>query len=337
MEHCLFGRRTPEGGNGMAEKKEKRRKGLGLLPKLLLGIFIPILVVFFFLWTLIFYSWDLGGAHLTSIQDIGSDTLKELSTVSLMEAKSSLNRLGEKIIKQKAIDVAGQIEIFVKSRPKMKREDLLKDPWLKNIAVQKVGETGYTAVYDDKGISHFHVNPQLVGTDLHDLSGKLPAFWKILEAGLKGPASGYYDWEDPDGKIRPKYMSLAPVPGTDFIVAATAYLDELSKPARDIEARMKFIEGGYFDAHEIKVKIFYFVILVAIVFMLMMVYFYSRSVIEPIRYLSEVADRISMGDLDTPIHVKAKGEVGLLAESIERMQMSVKAAIERLQRRKESK
>src|SRR3989304_1667504 len=106
MEHCLFGRRTPEGGNGMAEKKEKRRKGLGLLPKLLLGIFIPILVVFFLLWTLIFYSWDFGGNHVTSIQDIGSDTLKELSTVSLTEAKSSLNRLGEKIIKQKAIDVA---------------------------------------------------------------------------------------------------------------------------------------------------------------------------------------------------------------------------------------
>jgi HAMP domain-containing protein len=44
-----------------------------------------------------------------------------------------------------------------------------------------------------------------------------------------------------------------------------------------------------------------------------------------------------MGDLDTPIQIKAKGEVGLLAESIERMQTSVKAAIERLQKRKESK
>ena len=321
----------------MAEKtKKKRRKGLGLLPKLLLGIFVPILIVFFILWALIFYSFDFGGNRITGLKDIGAESLGELSTVSVKEAKSSLNRLGEKIIKEKAIDVAAQIEIFIKSHPKMKREDFFKDPWLKGIAVQKVGETGYTAVHDDKGINHFHVNPKIVETDLHDLSGKLPAFWKILEASLKGLASGYYDWKDADGTIRSKYMYLAPVQGTDLIVAATTYIDEFSKPAKAIEGRMKIIEKGYLDAYEMKVEIFYFILLVALVFMLMVAYFYSRSVIRPIRYLSEVADRISMGDLDTPIQIKAKGEVGLLAESIERMQTSVKAAIERLQKRKES-
>jgi len=324
----------------MAEKKEKKekkkRRGLGLLPRLLLGIFIPILIIFFFLWILIFYSWDFRGNQFTSIKDIGAQTLKELSTVSVREAKSSLNKLGEKIIKQKAIDVAAQMEIFIKSRPKMKREDLFKDPWLKSIAIQKVGETGYTAVHDDKGINHFHVNPAIMETDLHDLAPKLPAFWKILEASLKGPAWGYYDWKEADGKIRPKYMYLAPVQGTDLIVAATTYIDEFSKPAKTIEGSMQFVVRGYFNAYEIKIQVFYFVMLVAIVFMLMMVYFYSRSVIYPIRYLSEVADRISMGDLDAPIRIKATGEVGLLAESIERMQTSVKAAIERLQKRKES-
>ena len=321
----------------MAEKEKKKRRGLGLLTRLLLGIFIPILIVFFFFWTLFFRSLNYGGNRFTSVQDIGGETLKELSTVSLTEAKSSLNRLGEKVIKQKAIDVASQIEIFVKTHPKMKREDLWKDPWLKAISVQKVGETGYTAVHDDKGINHFHVNPQILETDLHDLAGKLPAFWKILEASLKGPASGYYDWRDADGKIRPKYMYLAPVQGTDLIVAATTYIDEFSKPAKAIEERMKFIESGYADAYEAKIQVFYFVMLVAMVLMLVVVYFYSRSVVRPIRYLSDVADRISMGDLDTPIQVKAKGEVGLLAESIERMQTSVKAAIDRLQKRRESK
>ena len=324
----------------MAEKKGKKEKkkgrGLGLLPRLLLGIFIPILIIFFFLWILIFYSWDFRGNQFTSIKDIGAQTLKELSTVSVREAKSSLNKLGEKIIKQKAIDVAAQMEIFIKSRPKMKREDLFKDPWLKSIAIQKVGETGYTAVHDDKGINHFHVNPAIMETDLHDLAPKLPAFWKILEASLKGPAWGYYDWKEADGKIRPKYMYLAPVQGTDLIVAATTYIDEFSKPAKVIEGSMQFVVRGYFNAYEIKIQVFYFVMLVAIVFMLMMVYFYSRSVIHPIHYLSEVADRISMGDLDAPIRIKATGEVGLLAESIERMQTSVKAAIERLQKRKES-
>jgi methyl-accepting chemotaxis protein len=229
------------------------------------------------------------------------------------------------------------MEVFIKARPKVKREDLLKDPELKAIAVQKVGETGYTAVHDNKGINYFHVNPQIVGTDLHDLASKLPAFWKILEASLIGPASGYYDWKDADGKMRPKYMYLAPVKGTDLIVAATTYIDEFSRPEKAIEERIRPIERRYLQEYEMKIQIFYLVILIAILIMIGVIYYYSRSVIRPILYLSEVADKISMGELDTPVQVKGKGEVRVLAESIERMQTSVKAAIERLQKRKETR
>jgi HAMP domain-containing protein len=254
-----------------------------------------------------------------------------------VESRSYLDKSGEKIIKERAINVATQIEIFIKSHPKIKREDLLKDPMLKSIAVQKVGETGYTAVHDDRAINYFHVNPQIVGTDLHDLSNKLPAFWKIVEASLRGPASGYYDWKDADGKVRPKYMYLAHVKDTDLIVAATTYIEEFSRPARAIEARMNQIKNKYLGEYEERIKIFYLVILCVLLILFVRIYFYARSVIHPIRQLSEIADKISMGELDTPIKIHEKGEVGALAESIERMQTSVKAAIERLRKRKEGK
>ncbi len=315
----------------------KKIRGLGLLPKLLIGILIPILVAFLIIWIVVFFSIDLGRFRITSVKDIGSESLRELSNSSMKESKFSLDKLGEKIIKEKAIDVAAQIEIFIKTHPKLKKDDLNKDPWLKSIAVQKVGETGYTAVHDNRGINYFHINPQIVGTDLHDLSTKLPVFWKILEASLKGPASGYYDWKDADGKIRPKYMYLAPVVDTDLIVAATTYIDEFSRPAKAIEGKMKQIEKSYLEGYEDKIKIFYLVILCVVIVLLVRIYFYARSVIRPIRYLSEVADKISMGELDTSIQIKEKGEVGVLAESIERMQTSVKAAIGRLQKRKEGK
>lgn len=307
---------------------------MGLLTRLILGVFIPILIAFFLIWALIFYGLDLGGIRMESLKNIGEKSLKDLSRISTDEAKMALNRLGEKMIKEKAIDVAAQMEIFIKSHPRMKKDDLLKDPWLKSIAVQKVGETGYTAVHDNKGINYFHVNPQIVGTDLHDLAPKLPAFWKILEASLKGPASGYYDWKDADGKIRPKYMYLSPVRDTDLIVAATTYIDEFSKPAKALEIRMKSIESRYLETYELKVQIFYLIIGVVLVILLVIIFFYSRSIIRPIRQLSEVADKISMGELDTPIQIKATGEIGVLVDSIERMQTSVKAAIERLQKRK---
>jgi HAMP domain-containing protein len=44
-----------------------------------------------------------------------------------------------------------------------------------------------------------------------------------------------------------------------------------------------------------------------------------------------------MGEWDTPIQIKEKGEVGALAESIERMQTGVKVAIEQWQKRAEGK
>jgi HAMP domain-containing protein len=40
-----------------------------------------------------------------------------------------------------------------------------------------------------------------------------------------------------------------------------------------------------------------------------------------------------MGDLKTAVPTNATGEIGALAESIDRMQTSVKSAIERLQKR----
>jgi nitrate/nitrite-specific signal transduction histidine kinase len=132
-------------------------------------------------------------------------------------------------------------------------------------------------------------------------------------------------------------MYLAPVKGTDLIVAATTYIDEFSRPEKAIEERIRPIERGYLQEYEMKIQIFYLVILIAILIMIGVIYYYSRSVIRPILYLSEVADKISMGELDTPVQVKGKGEVRVLAESIERMQTSVKAAIERLQKRKETR
>ncbi|MGZ3514538.1 MAG: HAMP domain-containing protein [Thermodesulfobacteriota bacterium] len=315
----------------------KKKTGLGLLPKLLIGTLIPILVAFLVIWVIVFFSVDLGTFRITSIKDIGSESLKELTTTAQKESKSSLDKLGERMIREKAIDVAAQIEIFIKAHPKMKREEVLKDPWLKTIAVQKVGETGYTAVHDNQGINYFHANPKIVGTDLHDLLKPLPAFGKILVASLKGSASGYYDWKDADGRIRPKYMYLAPVRDTDLIVAATTYIDEFSRPAKAMEGKMKQIERTYLEDYQGRIKIFYLVILGVIIVLLVSIYFYARSAIHPIRYLSEVADKISMGELDTEIRVKGKGEVGVLAESIERMQISVRAAIERLQKRREGK
>jgi len=61
------------------------------------------------------------------------------------------------------VDVAAQIETYIRFNPKVKKEDLNKDLWFKSVAVQRVGETGYTAVHDTRGINYFHSNPRSWG------------------------------------------------------------------------------------------------------------------------------------------------------------------------------
>jgi HAMP domain-containing protein len=53
----------------------------------------------------------------------------------------------------------------------------------------------------------------------------------------------------------------------------------------------------------------------------------ARIITRPIRRLSYMADRISKGDLDTPVNIEAPDEIGALAQSLEKMRSSLKVAL----------
>ncbi len=57
------------------------------------------------------------------------------------------------------------------------------------------------------------------------------------------------------------------------------------------------------------------------------------QVSRPIAYLTDAAHKISMGELEKPIKLNVKNEIQILAEAIERMRLSLKISIERLQKR----
>lgn len=314
--------------------------GLGLLPRLILGVSIPILLAFLIIGNMLFFSANFGVFKLKSIKDIGYDSLKEVSQASLKESTAALNKLGEQIIRDKAESVAREIEIFLRTLPKPNPKSpgpaLSKNPQLRELAIAKVGLTGYTGVQDDTGLCWFHPTPQVEGTDLHALAATRPAFWRAIEPGLKSKAGhgGYYDWKEPNGTIRAKYLYTMPIKGTNLSVTATTYMDEFSKPVKAVEERISQIEKTYTSQYQGKFSLFIIIVFVVFVILLAVIYLYSFSVVRPIRQLSEIADKISMGDLKTSVSVKAGGEIKVLAESIERMQTSVKAAIERLQKRR---
>ena len=60
----------------------------------------------------------------------------------------------------------------------------------------------------------------------------------------------------------------------------------------------------------------------------------ARLVVQPIERLVLAADAISMGDLDRPVTVERNDEIGDLAQALERMRLSLEAAMGRLRRRR---
>lgn len=82
------------------------------------------------------------------------------------------------------------------------------------------------------------------------------------------------------------------------------------------------------------VVLFVLVALAATLVVAVGVTFLARSFTQPIVQLTQVADRISLGELDAKIEIDRRDEIGELAESVSRMQASLQAAIERLRARR---
>jgi HAMP domain-containing protein len=60
-----------------------------------------------------------------------------------------------------------------------------------------------------------------------------------------------------------------------------------------------------------------------------------RAITRPIAHLSAVADRISLGDMDATIDIDARDEIGELGERFRRMQVSLKAAMDALEKQQD--
>ena len=263
--------------------------------------------------------------------------LEAMSNLLTQQSAMVVNQLAEEKIADIATSVAMQCKLYLSSHPQVNREDFNRDMVLKTLAVQKVGKSGYTALYelpDSQGVwrTWAHVNDKIIGIDMSKLKKPLgrnfPGFWKVY-IGVKGGkrSQGYYTWQDKDGTFRDKFMVCTPVAGTRFIVAATTYMDEFTGPVNRMQARAKELTDR---ARLITLG----VLGLTLVLIGLIVSIYSHRLAGKIKSLTDVADRISVGELGMEINTTSKDEIGELAEAIARMQDSIRLSIERLRRRR---
>ena len=263
--------------------------------------------------------------------------LEQMSGLLTKESTKIVNQMAEDKIADLSTAVAIQCRLYLLAHPELKKEDFMNDMGFKTLAVQKVGLTGYTALYEMQGPDGVwrtwaHVNPKIISIDMSTLKTSLglnfPGFWTIY-TGVKGGkrSQGYYTWQDKDGKFRDKFMVCTPVAGTPFVIAATTYLDEFTGPIKLLETQARMLTK---KARQISWAVLGgTLLLIGII-----VSIYGHRLTGKIKSLTDVAERISIGDLGIEVETRSRDEIGELAEAISRMQDSIRLSIERLRRRR---
>lgn len=161
----------------------------------------------------------------------------------------------ESAIKDKAISVAQQMDIYIRLNPEMTLKELQSDEFFREIAIQDVGETGYTysISYNDR-IVYFHPQSSVENQSFDIFKETYPDIWEISYDTVKGETcqstSGYYEWRDINEELRDKYayhqcLSEKTADNVALYVGASTFLDEYVEES---------IEKETFQSLSIKLK-----------------------------------------------------------------------------------
>jgi len=264
--------------------------------------------------------------------------LTELSSGLAKGSTETIIKMTEEVVAERAREVASQCKVYLITHPELKKAFFNYDLKFKRIVVQKIGVTGYTALYEVPGPDGVwrtwaHLDPNMIGVDITTLKESLgesfPGFWKIYTGVKDGKESkGYYKWRDAKGTLRDTFTMNVPVEGTPYVLSATAYPEEFTEPVKFMQ------EGAALFALRTR-KIVIGILAGTLILIGFIVALYGYKLTAKIKYLTEVTDRISVGDLDAEITgIKSRDEIGELANAIGRMQESIRLAIKRLRERK---
>lgn len=264
-----------------------------------------------------------------------------LGESAVAESIAALEDSGRRIIQLGAMVVAREVQLFIEKYSELTTSQLIQNERLKRIAVQRVGQTGNTLVYDQNGVVYFHEDSQLVGAKIEQLSQGIPELRVLLESSLAGAAAGYYDMEDDSGNIRVKYLYSLPVEGTSLIVAATTYIDEFSRPAEETESKITTAVTAItrYIERQMELAQWTFIVIIAcmIVIIATLSSFIARTITQPIVALIKGTGIIAQGALDYKIKIKTGDEIEQLAAQFNTMTSSLKESYSNLEQKVEER
>jgi methyl-accepting chemotaxis protein len=222
---------------------------------------------------------------------------------------------GKKVSWQTLIDETSKKPALVLSVPIYQRENLVGvmaaamniDEISKFVANWKKGNTGFAFLVDNKGKVVAHQRKQFV------VKQKNLSRHPLIAAFRKGKWTTKTLTFNQDGK-----PTLGHVRGIKYGWALA-----LQQETQEVYESLKRVRNFAIS-----------LLIVTVVLVSLIAYMSAKTIVKPITTLTDVAERMSLGDLNMQINVPSKDEIGLLAQAIKRMQISLRLAMERLRKKR---
>jgi signal transduction histidine kinase len=182
-----------------------------------------------------------------------------------------------------------------------------------------IGETGYLLVFNSSGILLVHPNRAWQGRNLGKLADPLtgkPVLQELAESSKRPDHLLHYKWDRPQDPGHYVYEKLAWTryfEGLDWYISATVYVEDLKASALELQKRMLFIASIF------------------LITAILVAYFFTRSIVNPIMSLSAMTREVRSGNLDLTSHSARDDEIGELSKDFDAMVVQLKHRKEALE------
>ncbi len=260
---------------------------------------------------------------------LNSETIQQST---YQESKRIVEKLTQDDVKEIARHVVREMDLYLGAHSMLKLAALQTNPEFRRIALQPVGQVGDTSVYEiPSGISRFNLNPALVNTGPATWGDAYPEYTRLVNEHLVNNGKeigGFYTWQEPNGKVRKKYMYLVPVTaktadGVQLGLMASTFIDENSGALSAINDKtQKILAKTQSDTAMILSSLYVrnFIILgILVIVVILVTLLFIQQTVKPIRQLINEMNSFALGNKQVVVNVSAHDEIGQLAKSFDSM------------------
>ena len=277
--------------------KKFNRIGFKLALFIILGILIPVVILL--------------GSYLFSINQMSNTIQSYIAEQLLLEVKNSIQHSVESVV--------STMEAVYSEEIQHSTEEVVLESIKHKLGESRYGKAGYFFVYQYDGIRLVAPeNRAQEGKNLWDLTdknGKKPV-QEFIKTAQNGGGFVSYIWLNPqtnrdEDKI--SYVSPLKLGNREILVGTGTYLPMIELAKAEIVKKINNEKQNSLILNSL-ISLMVLGVIVVILYR-----FLARSVITPIKLLSDNADKLARGDLDVTINFRSNDELGAMMRSFERM------------------